>query len=818
MVQVYFTEMNSNYFKTVLRLLWREKFYAFINISGLTLALTCCLILGLYIRGELAYDHHHVKHDRIFRVTTEFQSVDEATDYATSSYALGPLITPRVPQIESYARLNKLDQPWYISRDRDAAYWQQSFVADSSVFDIFSHEILHGDPESALVGPQSIAVSKSFSNRYFGDSSPIGETVIDEAGQTLVVDLVFADLPENSHLKYDLLLSYNNPAFATETGDALIQQLWRFGDFTYLLMSEGFEPEEFADIEESFVDYAISAGGEAISFRLEPLAKIHYGTDLQWDEPTGNRAFLWALIIVGLLILAVACINYTNLATARSVKRSREVGIQKILGADKGILALRFLLEAFLCVFISALLATVLADLFLSTNIDSDIFGKELSNNLFLEPQLAAGLAVAVVTVTFLAGLYPALYLSAWLPTSAFGSHANDTSKGDYRVRQALVLVQFTISIAVIVGTLLMWNQMQFIANKPLGFEKENRLVASLRGADLIEQADALKNELLQNPDITGASVHTHFLGQLMESSGSEVENKEGAIEIFFHASMQADHDFLPVMGMKLISGRNFLPTDISDASTMSNSEAYIVNESFVQALGWNEALGKRINDGQVIGVVADFHFGSLHTVLGPYVMRPADTNGFRLIPPAERPFVSRFMTIRISGESVTDTLTYIEDTFSRLDPEHLFEYQFLDTSLSTLYHTEQNLMLLVGIFAGLSIFIAVLGLFGLVSFSTEQRSKEISIRKVLGATVTQVILLLSRNILWIVTAAATIGSLLAYLAIEKWLANFAYQGEIGAAAFVVATGLVAMLAYATTALQSYRIAHANPIHFLRSE
>lgn len=818
------------YLKIAWRSIHREKLYALINIVGLGLAIACCLVLALYLKSELTYDRHNVLHERIYRVDNEITIGGSTDRFAVTSGVLGEMLKESYPEVLDYVRFRPAAQgestTLLIRHGDQAYYWENVYFADDNVFEIFTHEILYGDPATALVEPGSVAVSETFARRYFGDANPVGETITTDAGIPNTITLVFADLPDNTHMKYDALFSHNATFLQTPQNTTQRRQaLTGFSVYTFLLMPEGYDPQDFAALVTDFYDknMASTLGAAGGSWRawLEPLAGIHLNADVSYDRPPGNRYYLYGFAAVGLFILVVACINYVNLATARATKRARSVGIRKILGVNRWSLIAQFLGEAVLFALIAAVVGVVIVEVVLTYTPLEALIGKHLELDFVGSPGLAAAVVGFAVVLGLAAGLYPAIYLSSWAPLAALVGE-NRASKGNVLFRQVLVFTQFAISIAVIAATLLMAAQMRYIENKALGFEPENRLMISIRGVDLIEQLPAIINDLKADSRILGATTSAVILGQVIPINILGFEGADGVLERVTMSHMPVGESFLEVMGMKLVAGRDFSQRLLTDIG-----QSVIVNEALVRRMGWDEPLGRQavvpgagpsgVTTGRVIGVVSDFNFQSLRTSVAPLAMYPF-VDDFSNVSELNRPFARRFLVLNVAGEGISGTLRMLEQKFAELDPGHPFEYRFLDDSLRELYVSEQNLMQLVAIFAGVCILIACLGLYGLSSFTTEQRTKEIGIRKVVGASTLQIVLLLARNVLLLVLAGAVVGSIVAYLSIDEWLAGFAYRAAVNPLVFVLATIVAAAVAFVTIALQSFGTARADPSNALRYE
>ncbi|TAJ93229.1 MAG: ABC transporter permease [Gammaproteobacteria bacterium] len=813
--------MFSNYLKIILHKLYREKLYALINISGLAIAIACCVILGLYLRSELTYDRYQVNHERIFRLEREFNINGKINRYAINSTVIGPMLKEDFPEIVDYVRLRPNLQSILIRHGNNAYYWDRTFIADDNIFSFFTHDIIHGNPETALVDPGSVAVSETFARTYFGDENPMGQTISTDTGGPRTITLVFADQPENTHLKYDVLYSYNHDSVAIpDNMTARRENLWGGYDFTYLLMPEGFQAGDFKRINDAFYSRHAAEQGRAAgtSFRtwLTPLADIHLdSSDLEYDVPGGNKLYLYGFAAVAVFILLVACINYMNLATARAAKRAKEVGMHKILGAGRGQLIMQFLGESLCFTFIALLFGIVLVEIALQMTLVTTLLDKPLSLDLFREPELLAWLAGLGLLIGTLAGVYPAIYLSSMLPLSALvGSNKN--AKANIRFREGLVLVQFVISVGVIACTLLMAAQMRYVSSKSLGFNKENLAMIRLQGLELIDKIPTMRNELLKNNRVLDITSAPRIMGQGFPTFGGQAENNEGEMVTITTHNSSVDDNFIDAMGLELIAGRDFSKKFLSDSGAN-----FVVNEAVVRMMGWTEPVGKRFQSGpftgRVIGVVKDFNFKSLHSPVEPFVLTQY-VDKTRRIPAELLPNPTRMLVLKIAGENIRETLKFIEEKFAEFDPTHPFEFEFLDDTLSRLYLSEQRLMKLIGVFAGICIFIACMGLFGLAAFTTEQRTKEIGIRKVLGATTAQIIFMLSRGILILVLIGSVVASLMAWYAMDEWLAGFAYRTEINPLVFLLSATLAAAIAFITLALQSLKTARSNPVQALRYE
>lgn len=829
--------MDSTMWKIALRTLARDKSYALLNVAGLALAIACCLILGVYLRSELTYDHSHVNHSRIFRIANEFEINGKLDRFVATSIMLGPMIKEENADVQAFVRFQGSGtQKRFIQHGADGFYWSNVYVADPNVFEVFTHKVLYGDPKAALDAPTSVAVSRTFAQRYFGDKNPLGETVAID-GNDAQVTLVFDDLPENTHLKYDVLQSTNQPQFATpDDVNQRRNRLFNIGVYTYLLMRPGYDSTKWGDVSKAFFARNMTEIGNRINAQwrswLQPLADIHLHSDVPGDLPTGNLYYLYGFVAVAIFTLVVACINYMNLATARAAKRAKEVGMRKILGSSRRALILQFLAESTLLALVAVALGILLVQALVAFTPINDLLGKPVTLSLARLDTLGWIVGLALI-IGIGAGLYPAFYLSAVVPVSALVGGAKGGGARSAGLREGLVFVQFMISVAVIACTLVMAAQMRYVSHMSLGFDRENRVNVTLRGVDTIVASDAIKTELLRNPNVLGVSWAASTMGGDFPINVIGLENNDGTIEQTSIWHMGVGPEFVSVMGLTIVAGHG--PLDEVPSATAGAAAPgpggppriteIIVNETLVRLLHWKEPLGKRFQLGQgpgaqtgtVVGVVKDFNFRSVHDAVAPFAIYRLVDN-FAQLPPVVRQRVTRPLVVNISGKDVPSTIDFMRETMRKFDPTHPLEFEFLDDALDRLYVADQRLTRLIGIFAGLCIFIACLGLFGLAAFTAAQRTREIGVRKVFGARTAQIVSLLAHRIVFLVLAAAVVASVLAYLVMSVWLRSFAFHTSINPAIFLIAALAGLGIAYLTVALQSFKAARAHPVRALRYE
>lgn len=808
--------------KMVWRNLLREVSYSAINISGLSIGIACCMILALYLKSELTYDQHFDKHERIYRVANRLNSGENSNLFARTSYALGPLLSTESPQIEAYVRFSLNNRGYSVFEyEGTSVRWDDIAMADANVFDVFSHEIIYGNPETALTQPKTMAISERFAKAYFGNENPVGKTIKGELSDFMIT-LVFADLPDNTHLKYDALITYQE--MSTDRYQPVNDQgarwsLWyRRSDYTYVLMPSGYDPAAFISISDNFFDKYMADHPDRYNSTVElipePLEAIHLSSQAERDRPHGNRFYIAGFTGIAIFVLLVACINYMNLSTARFSKRSKSIAIPKVLGAHRRQLIVQLLTESLVFVFLALLIGLGLTFLLINFTALNSLFGKSLSFDMLLEPQVIAIVFAGALLMSILAGIYPALALSRVSMIKAVKTKNTG-------LRQGLVFVQFLVSICVISCTLLMYYQMKYVQGKSLGFEKENKLVLSVQGATSLQKLPTFVNTLRQHSQILNTTVSMSHLGRSTTFEQAEIENEEGVFESQSYNWFYVDEDFINTMGIELIAGRNFDRTIPSDAN-----HAILVNETLVRKMGWKEPLGKRLRyeageeASYVVGVLKDFHFQGLqHKVESMIFWLPfEDDFTASFWPPVSKRLTRRLLTINITGNNVPETLAFIEKEWEAFDKDHPFEFQFLDDSLNRQYTADFNQMKLIGIFGGLCIFISCLGLFGLTAFTIEQRTKEIGIRKTLGANSWQIVGLLFRNIFIIVAISAVVASLLSYGIMREWLEGFHYKDDINVFAFVLAALASFVTAFVTMSTQSYKTAQANPVKALRHE
>jgi len=783
-----------NYFKTAARKARRQKGFSFINIAGLAVGMACCLLLVIWIQDELNYDRYHVNAGRIFRV--EHAELREGKDFrvASTQAPLASALKTEFPWIEKTVRFG--DNGFFIIYGKNR-FMEKVFFADPEIFDLFTVPLIKGDPASVLQDRNSIILSEEMARKYFGRDDPMGKVLTLEGWADFKITGVFRNIFRNSHFHFDFLAP-----FLTYAGRHLDK--WGiYNYYTYLLAGSGFNPESFSAGQAAFIQkYQGNMIRPGINFRylLQPLTRIHlYSHAHNEVEPNGDISRIFIFSAVALFILLIACFNYINFATASFAGRTREVGIRKVIGAGRTQIIGQFLGESLLTSLAALVSAFLLAALLLPAF--NTLSEKGLTMNSFFQGRLIAGMIVFMMLTGLLAGSYPAVFLSSVRPTAALSGPGLPRLKASV-FRNSLVVVQFIVSIGFIIATLIIARQLSYIRDKDLGFDKEHVVTLPLRDENILKRIDAFKAELAGNPAIVSASASSFFPGP---NTWNQNYWREGMSENEYPMIrwLAVDYDFLKTMGIPLTAGRDFskdYPTDIGGA--------YVLNETAVKETGLRDPLGKQFSIGQkgtVIGVIKDFHFDSLHQKIEPLALKIYPT-GYE------------YLSVRIRPGRTAEVLDFLRKKWEVFVPGRTFEYSFLDEDIDRLYSAEIRLNRIFIAAASASILVAGLGLFGLTALTARRRTKEIGIRKVLGASVSGITVNLSRELLALVAVANVIAWPLAYFAMQRWLRGFAYRTEIGAKAFLLSGLLALFVALLTVSYQAIRAALANPVESLRYE
>ncbi len=796
--------MLKNYLKIALRNLRRHKAYTFINVLGLAVGLACCLLILFYVQDELSYDTYHEKADRIHRL------VRSRSAYTAAPMA--PALVAEMPRVSHAARIQKFNDVLILNGD-EKRFTETVFAADTSLFDIFSFTFVRGHPKTALSRPDGLILTESAVQKYFGEEDPMGKALIlvDDEPITLTVTGVLEDLPRTSHFRFDLLASFK----WVEQSTNRLENWTTNWLFTYFLLEEG---TTAAQVEAQLPVFFERHTGEAWDhFRVQPLLDIHLrSTGLTQDiAPQGSMAYLLIFSAVALLILVVACINFMNLSTARSAGRAREVGMRKVLGARRGQLIRQFLGESFVMAFGSLVLALGLTVLLLPAF--GTLTEKELVVGFDTVGFIVPVLFGLIVLVGLLAGSYPAFFLSAFEPIDTLKGRLGRGTAGGF-LRKSLVVFQFAVSVFLILGTLVVAGQLAYVKNARLGFDKEQVVVLPF-GAELEQRHETIKQALLRHPKVHRVSASGNVPGHDVsdfyfrpEGLSATGDDLPGWDTYFI------DADFVETLRLEIVEGRAFSKELVSDERAFILNETAVAEAVAMVGEAWQSPVGKQLEfyvpgaegwrvlkSGTVVGVVKDFHYRSLHEEIGPLVLQ--------VFPPAFGDLL-----VKVGTDDLGSTLAFLEQQWQTLGPDRPFEYFFLDQDYDRLYSAEERVGELFGFLAFLTILIACLGLFGLAAFMAEQRTKEIGIRKVLGATVPGIILLLSKEFTRLVVVAFVIAAPVAYIAMNGWLEDFAYRIEISWWIFLAAGLSALLIAWLTVSYQAIKAALTNPVKALRYE
>lgn len=802
--------MISNFLKITIRNLARNKVYALISVFGLALGISSCVLIALYVTDELSYDNYHEKGDRIYRLTTVTDFNGEMST-ALSNYSSGPTMLQDYPEVENFVRFRGAGSVLNMSVDQKVFNEPNVWLADSTIFDVFTYDVLAGDPKKALTQPQSLVLTQSLKEKFFGDDEAIGKEV--KINNTIVtVTAVMADPPANSDITISALLPMN--ILPQSVTDNFQQDWFRIGFYTFLLFQAPPDVEEFekklVEFEKKYVQ-PWSAANDIVAgqeYHITPLEEVHFQQGLDFDMPKGNMDYILTFSLLALFILIIASINYINLSLAQGTKRAKEVGVRKTLGALKKELIGQFIGESILITLLAMILGLALVELLMGSF--NELTGKAYDIGFVFHPALILTLLGIILLVGALAGSYPAFVLSSFNPVRVLkGVLPKEGGAG--RLQKSLILLQFVFSLFMITATILINDQMDFMRSMNLGFDRENVMVISLPAdTNVGKRIPAWADELRNDPDILAVAhtnVPTGTTGEIMFRVEQENQLTEQSIRFFF-----ADEHFIDVLGLELKEGRNFNPEIATD-----QQQAFIVNEHAAQAFGWGDsALGKRVqwglmannqaaNDGAVVGVINNFHFLSLHNPMEPFIL-------------CFRPQGNNMLTLRFAPGDYTKTIAGLEQDWTDMAPNHDFTYNFLDDLLDRNYQQEQAMSRIFSYFAVISILIAALGLFALLSFSIQSRIKEIGIRKVLGASVANISWILVRDFFYLLLAAFVITTPVCIYLMDRWLEGFAYDTPIHPLSFVLALLLAVALATLTISYHVFRISRTDPVESLRYE
>ena len=804
--------MLKNYIKVAFRNLRKNKGYSFINITGLAVGIACCIAILLYVKNELSYDKFNKNADQIYRVHLEARINNNEINSATSPSPLGLTLKHDFPEVSAYTRIRNFGFP--VLRYKDKAFSEEKFYcADSTFFKVFTVKFLEGNPQKALTQPNSVIITEAMAKKFFGNEEPMGKILNADHKRDWVVTGVVNSFPKNSHFRFDFLGSIATYADSRNP-------FWLSNNYyTYIVLRKGTYINEFQNkLQNDVLQYIgpqlIKTAGisleqlkknhDSYNFFLQPLTSIHLHSHLDYEiEANSNISYVYIFSAIAIAILLIACINFVNLATARSEKRAKEVGIRKTLGSNKAQLIRQFIAEALIMSMLAVFLAIIIVEVFLP--FFNNVSGIALSLGILENPYNLLALIFFAGVVGILAGSYPAFYLSSFQPVKVLKSESKNNRKSG--LRNGLVIFQFAVTIILFIGTFIIYNQLRYMQTKNLGFNKEQVIVIN-KTDDLGNQLQSFKEELKNDPKIINVTNSNAIPG---DQSGDSAFRLDGTSNDQIHdiRQMWSDYGFVKTYDIKIAEGRFFSKEHPSD------STAVVINEAVARLFNLKDLIGKDLvaptpngdRRFKIIGVTKNFNYQSLHQAIRPLVIHLFDSSD-----------LGKFISVRIKPEDYQGTISFLENTWKKFAGNEAFDFNFLDRNLARLYIAEQRTSKIATTFAVLAIFIACLGLLGLAAFITEQRTKEIGIRKVLGASISSLLFMLSKEFLKWVLIANIIAWPVAYYIMNNWLKDFAYRININLWIFLLSGIIALVIALLTVSSHAVKAAIANPIKSLRYE
>ncbi|WP_020527547.1 ABC transporter permease [Flexithrix dorotheae] len=792
--------MLKNLLLIALRNITKQSSYSLINIVGLTIGITCSIFLLLYILDELSFDKYHKNADKIYRVVSHIQEPDKSFSWGVTQAPAGPALKEEYPAVENYVRFFPMNRV-LLKLGEKQFYEEDVYAADSTVFDIFSYNILEGDPQTALDAPFSLVLTKDLAIKYFGNESAVGKIIQDENDESYKITAVLENVPKNSHFTFNALTSVTQEMRQNQNwGGFYVTTYVMVPDLQKVNSLKAILPEMYS----KYMENIFGRMGIAIQYDLQPLPSIHLHSKME-GESGGDMAYIYTFSAVAIFMLLIASINYMNLATARSSSRAKEVGMRKVLGSNKIQLVSQFLSESIILTVISLILSMVTIAVLLP--FFNYVSGKEIPFSYLFQTEIVIALIGIIVFIGILGGGYPALVLSNFKPVLVLKGKLT-TGSSNALFRKILVVLQFSISLVMVICTWIVFDQLNFMQNKDLGYDKAHVLTVGFPDGGG-RQFPTIRNTLLSNPKILNVATASSRTSNISSRNIFNVETENGMQEKGFKP-LGIDHNYVSTMGMKITQGRDF-SVDIP-ADTLNG---VLINEETARKMNWEEPLGKKVqigrpNEGEepnyaeVIGVLRDFHQQSLYSKIEPLIILYRPNN--------------RILHVKIQGEEIPSSLAFIEEEWKKTFSGTPFEYNFLDQDFQSAYEADQIRGQIFTVFSALTIFIACLGLLGLVSFTTQQRTKEIGIRKVIGAGISQIVFLISMDFILLVIIATLISFPIAYYFMNDWLNIFAYKTELKVATFLFSALLVFLITILTVGIKTFQAAIVNPVRSLRSE
>jgi len=798
--------MLRNYLLIATRSLYKNLGYTSINIFGLAIGLACCLLVTLYVRFELSYEKFHENKESIFRYIPRGERDGQVSMQTMLPSGFGPLIAESFREVEMFTRFTDVNERPLIRKGDTFLDAKTLSAADKYFFKIFSFRLVQGDANTVLTRPGTIAVAKSVADKYFPNGDAVGQVIRYDNAYDYEITGVFEDVPANSHLQFTYLTTFETIAKMVQDqygfpAERFLNSLdaWNYSTYFYIPNEKGLDALA-KRIDKKFTEARKEAyNDKALGDWLQPLGEIHFTKGIKADTANGDKNYVYIFSAVALLILIIACFNFMNLSTARAMKRAKEVGLRKVMGAFRHQLIKQFLGETIVLVSISLVIGIILLELLVP--LFNSLVGQHLEVVYLGGGSVIIYILIAGLLTGILAGSYPAFYLSSFVPAQVLKGHVGPS--GNAGLRKILTVMQFGVAAFLMIGTLIVYQQMNFIQNKNLGFDKESIVYMNPPMA-LWDKKEVLKENLLANTSIKSVTFSNGTPG--METSTWQYDFPGLDIPKRSMNTMIVDYDYINTFGLEIVEGRN-----LSEEFATDSTEAYLINEAAAEELVLEKPLGTPIRAldghpaGRIVGVVKDFHYRSLHRRIEPLVLRIDPLNMW-------------CMSVKLSAGNLKSHLAVLEKEWKQLAPDYPFSYQFVDETIDRQYKAEQNTGVLIGSFAALAIIIACLGLLGLTAFMTEQRKKEIGVRKVLGASVSGIIMLLSKDFSRLILIAFILVVPLAWYAMNQWLADFAYQVNISPFVFVGAGLVVLIIAFTSVFYQALKAAIVNPSETLRNE
>jgi putative ABC transport system permease protein len=793
--------MFKNLMRIALRNFRKDKWFSVLNVLGLTIGITFSLFLSFYIVDELGYDKHHEKHERIYRINAHLEEPSRAFDVATTQQVLGPTIKKDFPEVEEMTRLFSRERTLF-KQGENNYYETKLYYADSTIFNVFSFNFAEGSAKNALNKPNTVVLTKSTAKKYFGNTPAVGKT-IKTVYDVYTVTAVFEDQPQNTHIRFDMLMSL------TPFLQSLDAQFWGgFNNYTYVLLKPGTDAKAFEKkllpyydkyMASIFAQYNVKA-----RYIVQPITDIHLKSNLQGEpEEVGSMSYIWIFGAVAFFMLLIACINYMNLTTARSARRAKEIGIRKVTGSSKKQLVLQFLSESLLTSFVAVLLSLLLVFLFMSAF--NSISGKAFTVGTLLQPSNLLLLLTIALFTGLVGGSYPAFYLSGFKPVGILKGSLSKAS-GNINLRRTLVVLQFSISMIMLICTWVVYSQLNYVRKKDLGFNQERVMTVTVNtGQDERGKIAAMNNDFRSLPNVKLVGTGNAYPGDANVSLNLfSVETGQGyadkGIECY-----TIDENFTNALAMKIAKGRNF-------GGPADTLHSILVNEAMVRHFKWDNAIGKRVkfpgdtsgNYLEVVGVVKDFNQKALYNPIEPLILFYGP-NGNKI-------------QLKMAGDELSPTIAKVETIWKKYFPQLPFEYKFMDANFNSQYAADQKRGKIFAAFSILTIIITCLGLLGLTAFTTQQRQKEISVRRVLGASTGEVVTLITKNYLWLALIAAGVAFPVAWYFMNKWLQVFPFNTGLSVVPFIVSALVILITAVATASFHSAKAAWSNPVKSLRME